>query len=183
MRLTILLFAIACSSLFARADSIDYSGAGSLADHTAVVFGAPVAGKTWSVTTELVEIDNTTTGMIETGNLGHVDITTGTLSACGTALCFTGGSLDITSSNGTTIFDMSFTNGTVLKLGGNTYFNATLTNGGTTMIASNTGSFSSDSVINGVSTTTPESSSLFLLGTGLVGLWWLGREKLKDMGE
>lgn len=180
MRLLLVLLAL---SGFAAADSIDYAGAGSLADKTASEFGSPTLGKAWSVTTVLVEIDDTTTGMIQTGNLGLVTITTTTLSACGTALCFTGGSLDIKNNSGGVIFDESFTNGTVLKLGSNTYFNASLANGGTTMIASLSGSFSSDSVINKAAAVTPESSSLFLLGTGLLGLWWVGREKLKEMGS
>lgn len=178
MRLVLVLLALVG---FAAADSIDYAGAGSLSDHTASEFGSPTVGHAWSVTTVLVEIDNTTTGMVETGNLGLVTITTTTLSTCGTALCFSGGSLDIKAKNGSVIFDESFTNGTILKLGTNTYFNASLVNGGTTMIASLSGSFSSDSVITTASSTVPESSSLFLLGSGLLGLWWIGREKLKEM--
>lgn len=178
MRALLVLLALVS---FAAADSIDYAGAGSLSDKTASEFGSPSLGKAWSVTTILVEIDNTTTGMVETGNLGLVTITTGTLTGCGTALCFTGGSLDIKAKNGSVIFDESFTDGTVLKLGTNTYFNATLSNGGTTMIASLSGSFSSDSVVTTRTSAVPESSSLFLLGSGLVGLWWLGREKLKEM--
>lgn len=175
MRVLLMLLALVG---FAAADSIDYAGAGTLADHTASEFGSPTAGKAWSVTTILVEIDDSTTGMVETGNLGLVTITTGTLSTCGTALCFTGGSLDIKAKNGSVIFDESFTNGTLLKLGTNTYLNASLSNGGTTMIASTTGSFSSDSVVNTRGAPVSESGGLLLLGTGLVGLWWLARQKL-----
>lgn len=162
-------------SLAAYADSIDYAGAGSLSDKTASEFGSPSVGKAWSVTTVLVEIDDTSTGMIQTGNLGLVTITTGTLSSCGTALCFTGGSLDIKNTSGAVIYDMSFTNGTVLKLGTNTYFNASLSNGGTTMIASMSGSFSSDSVVTTAASTVPEPSALWMLGSGLIGLSFMRR--------
>lgn len=142
----------------------------------------PTAGHTWSVTTELVEIDDTSTGMIETGMLGHVDITTSMLSKCGTALCFAGGSLDITSTSGATLFDEVFTSGTVLKFGNSTFFNAVLADGGTTMIASNTGSFSSDSVISTRAGVVAEPASLSLLGSGLITLGFL-RAKSHSSGK
>lgn len=162
-----LLFAL---SLAAYADSIDYSGAGSLADHTASQSGAPSAGRSWSVTSQLVEINDTTTGMITQGVLGHVDITTGRLASCTAGLCFTGGSLDITNTSGGVIFDMAFTSGSVSKSGGNTFLNASLVNGGTTQIESSSGVFSSNSIVSTSAGVAPEPSALWLLGTGLIGL-------------
>jgi hypothetical protein len=162
----ILFAAVLVFSVVAAADTIDYAGGGSIKNGTVTITGSIANGKTWSVTDELMQIDDETTHVIARGDLGKVDITTGTLVACSAGYCFTGGSLDITNTSGDTLFDGSFTSGTITQSGGNTFLNASLVNGGTVLIKSKSGAFSSDSII----TTTPEPSTLGLLGSGLIGL-------------
>lgn len=171
----ILFAAVLVFSVVAAADTIDYAGGGSVKKGTVTIVGSIGNGQTWSVTDELMEIDNTTTNVITRGDLGKVDITTGTLKACSGGYCFSGGSLDITNASGGTLFDGAFTSGTITHSGGNTFLNASMVNGGTVLIKSNNGAFSSDSIITTTSTTTPEPSTLGLMGSGLIGLAFMRR--------
>jgi hypothetical protein len=166
----ILFVAFLAFSVVAAADTIDYAGGGSVKNRTGTITGSIANGKTWSVTDELMQIDDETIHVITRGDLGKVDITTGTLMACSTGFCFSGGSLDITNSSGGTLFDGAFTSGTITQSGGNTFLNASLANGGTVLIKSKSGAFSTDSIITTTAATTPEPSTLGLLGSGLIGL-------------
>jgi hypothetical protein len=163
---------------FARADSIDYSGAGSLSKGTAHISGSLSAGHTWGVLDQLIEIDDETTGQIEQGNLGTVDIVTGTLRSCSLGLCFTGGDLDIRSLTGL-IFKESFVSGSVTQINGNTFLNAVMSQGATLLLEDVNGNFSSDSTVTTVSATTPEPGALGLLGTGLLLLPLFARRRLQ----
>jgi hypothetical protein len=155
---------------FAAADTIDYSGAGSVSAGTAHVSGRVKAGHTWGILDELIEIDNETTGSISQGDLGSVDVVTGTLKACAQGLCFVGGDLDIRDAAGAVIFKGEFTSGTVSEMGGNTFLNAVLTQGATVLLRDAKGNFSSDSTLTTRVAHTPEPSSLWMLGTGFLGL-------------
>jgi hypothetical protein len=154
---------------FAAADTIDYSGAGSLSAGTATVSGSVSAGHTWGVLDQLIEIKNETTGQDQSGLLGSVDVVTGTLFKCASGLCFKGGDLDIRDTAGNVIVKLSFTSGTVSKIGGNTFLNAVLAQGATVLLEDSKGNFSSDSTIS-THTTVPEVPGLWLLGSGLLGL-------------
>lgn len=160
---------------FLCADSIDYAGSGSLSGHTATITGSASAGHTWGVDTELTGIDDLTTGINQQGDLGDVNITTGTLSSCTSGLCFTGGKLDITSTSGAQLVDESFTSGTIARIGGFMFLNATLPNGATVLLADAHGNFSSDSTITATSGAVPEPAGLFLMGSGLLGLCFARR--------
>lgn len=179
MHLTRFVFAVFALSAFAAGDSIDYASAGSLSQHTVTIVGSIAAGKTWSVTDELVDINDTTTGKDAMGQLGKVDITSGLLVKTATGFSFTGGDVKITDNAGVTLIDDVFSSGTITKLGGVTFLNATFAGGGTTEIESQSGVFSSNTIVG----VTPEVPSLFLMGTGLVGIWWLGRTKLIEIGK
>jgi hypothetical protein len=166
----LLIFALLCFPLgsLAHASSIDYASSGSGKDVTVV--GSPTAGSTWSVTDDLIAIGS------QTGSeLGTVNITSGKLTSCATGLCFTGGSVVIKSETGSMIFTGMFSTGTITQSGGQTFLNANLMNGGTTEIASKSGTYSSNTI---VSSAVPEPDTLSMLGAGLVGLWWVGRQKL-----
>lgn len=169
-----LIVAVLCLVPLSLADSIDYSGAGSLSKGTAFVSGSLTAGSTWSVLDVLVEIDNLTTGKIQRGNLGSVDITTGTLSACAGGLCFTGGDLTIIEKSGL-IFKDAFETGMVSMISGNVFLNAVMANGATVLLEDSNGNFSSDSTITVVTATTPETGSWIFMGTGFLGIGALGR--------
>jgi hypothetical protein len=117
--------------------------------------------------------DLTAIGNSQGSELGTVDISTGKLTACSQGLCFTGGSVDIKSEGGITLFDGTFTTGTVTTSGGTTFLNANLASGGTTEIASKNGVYSSNTI---VTVATPEPSGLGLLGAGLLGLAFCVRQ-------
>lgn len=118
---------------------------------------------------ELMEIDNETTHHVTSGDLGKVTMTADDLSKCAAGFCFAIGTLEITSSSGAVIFKGALTDGTLFRKHGALFLNASDTGGGTVAIESKNGVFSSNSI---VSTTVPEVSTLWLLGTGLFGLYF-----------
>lgn len=168
-----ILIALIAFAIPVFADTIDYSGAGSLSNGTARISGKLSAGSTWAVLDNLIEVNDETTGKIMQGQLGSVDIVTGTLTKCGTMLCFNGGDLDIRSTTGAVLFKGAFTSGTISKMGGSTFLNAVMPSGATVLLKDAHGNFSSDSTITTRLAHTPEPSALFLMGTGILALSWL----------
>src|SRR6266566_6477119 len=100
----------------AFADSVtDYATFGTTSAGTATWSGIPVtAGGTISVTSALFAINN-----VSQPAGGTISLTTGTLTAVTGGFTFTGGMIDITnSSSSTTLFQGSFTSGSVMVLNG-----------------------------------------------------------------
>src|SRR6266566_5077177 len=85
---------------------------------------------------------------------------------------FTGGTIDITNSSSTTLFQGSFTSGSVMVLNGITFINAVGNKVSVTLQIGH-GAVSGDTFV------TPEPGTLGLLGTGLVGIAGLVRRKFK----
>lgn len=165
-----LLNAILLMVPLAVADSIDFQGAGTLTNGTAFTNGSPTAGEPWEVGVRLLQIENLSNGFIRRGNLGVIDVLTGTLltNCPGGGFCFFGGHLDIDSVTGASIFDGDFFQGSVTKRNGIVVLTAFLSNGAVTVIHDNLNTFSSQAIVHGA--TVPEPASLMLLGTGLLGL-------------
>lgn len=178
-----LFFALALSLILifpgsALGDSIDYQGAGSLSQGTAAQFGSIRPGHVWEVVTQLIEIDNLTTGMIEHGILGTIDITSGTLFNCAHGLCFHGGSIDIDAVNNSSIFDSPFSGGTISVVNGISTLTAHF--GGrvaAAVIRNNHDEFSSQALTRS-SAPVPEAGTFLLLGTGLLALAGVWRKRL-----
>ena len=139
--------------------------------------GFPAAGSTFTVTI--------------TGSLATLIIDTGTLTGGPGAFTFTGGTLQVISSQGH--FLDGLTSGGLLDFGSNSFainaglvlhppaltsgstsFNFTLAENGTTVIGGTAG-------VNfqGSLTPIPEPTTVGLLGTGLIGLVGMARSKLK----
>lgn len=170
--LALVFFALAAP--IAVAGSIDYQGTGTISGGTASTQGSIAVGKTWEVIDQLVQIDNN--GVVQTGNLGKIDLTTGTLSSCAAGFCFTGGTLDIDNLSDADLALATFTSGSISTAGGVTTLSAFLPNGAATVIKLSNNSFSTQALVG----TVPEPATLGLLGTGLVslaGLVWSKRRK------
>jgi hypothetical protein len=161
----------------ALADTIDYGNLGSIGGGTAIIGGSASAGSTYTLTSQLVSVLDVNTNALSQGALGWVSVTTGTLSACPSGLCFTGGTLTITSAGGATLFQGTFTGGTVSTVLGTTWVQASLGSaGGTGQITFGVGRLGT---ISGDTIVTPEPSTLGLLGTGLIGLAGIVRRKMR----
>jgi hypothetical protein len=139
-----LLLPILLLTTVALADTVDFAGGGSIADHDAGTIGQLKVGSTFSMFDQLQEINDETTHNVQQGDLGKVVITTGALS-----------------------------NGTISQSNGTVFLNANDNGGGTVAIKNKNGVFSSDSIVN--TSTVPEPSALWLLGSGLVGLSFVRR--------
>ncbi len=178
MRRVVLLALLALAlPTAALADTIDYGNLGSVGGSTAIISGSASAGSTYTLTSQLVSIFDVNTNALSQGSLGWVSVTTGTLSACPSGLCFTGGTLTITSAGGATLFTGTFTSGTVSTVLGTTWVQASLgTAGGTGQITFGVGRLGT---ISGDTIVTPEPGTLGLLGTGLIGLAGIVRRKLR----
>jgi PEP-CTERM motif len=159
----------------ALANTIDF-GNGGIIGTNASTSGTPMAGGTWSVSSELTTIVNKNAGTTTTGNLGTVTVTAGTLvSSCGRGcFTFTGGTIDIVGSGGGTLFMGSF-NGTLISAGG--VVSLSYAEGGIPVI----GGFqvSAAGLVSGDTIVTPEPGTLSLLGTGLLGLAGMVRRKIR----
>jgi PEP-CTERM motif len=175
MRRVVLLALLAMAlPTAALANTIDF-GNGGIIGTNASTSGTPVAGGTWSVSSELTTIVNTNAGTTTTGNLGTVTVTTGTLVSCGTGcFTFTGGTIDIVGSGGGTLFMGSF-NGTLISAAG--VISLSYAEGGIPVI----GGFqvSAAGLVSGDTIVTPEPGTLGLLGTGLLGLAGIVRRKIR----
>jgi PEP-CTERM motif len=173
MRRVVLLAVLALAlPTVAMASTFDFGNAGTLGT-TASMSGSATVGGTITLTSVLTSIDNN--GVMTTGNLGTVSMTTGTLAACGTGcFTFTGGTVDIWNSSSQLLFHGTF-NGTVTVVGG--VISVMYQPGGSPVI----GGFqvSAAGVVSGDTIVTPEPGTLGLLGTGLVGLAGLVRRKLR----
>jgi hypothetical protein len=181
MRRVVLLALLALAlPTAALADTIDYANLGSVGSGTAIISGSATAGSTYSLTSQLVMVKDETTNVTTSGALGWVNVTTGTLSACPAGLCFTGGTLTVTSAGGATLFQGTFTNGVVtvnpLSPGILSVTAFLGTAGGTAQFVFNVGQ---TGIVSGDTVVTPEPGTLGLLGTGLVGLAGIVRRKLR----
>ena len=168
MRRVVLLAVLALAlPVAAFADSVtDYATFGTTSAGTATWSGIPAtAGGTISVTSALFAIN----GVSQPAG-GTVSLTTGTLTAVTGGFTFTGGTIDITNSSSTTLFQGSFTSGSVMVLNGITFINAVGNKVSVTLQIGH-GAVSGDTFV------TPEPGTLGLLGTGLAGIGGLVRRK------
>lgn len=161
----------------ALGDSIDYQGVGLLTNHTAFERGMIAAGHIWEAGDRLTQIIDLTTGHIVRGNLGIVDVTTGRLLPCAAGFCFAGGTLDIDSIHGGSIFDGNFSRGSIDVENGFVVLNAFFTNGAAAVIRDHRNSFSTQALVRGVGAQVPEPATFALMGSGLVSLAFLWRKR------
>jgi hypothetical protein len=155
-------------SSFAFADSFDYQAAGTLQAGTAFTSGSISAGHFWDIGDRLFTIENLTSGVTQSGNLGIVDVQTGVLSSCSSGFCFNGGTLDIDDLRGNDVFLGRILSGEISSSNGVTILSARLANGATTVIKERGGEYSSQALVHGAAV--PEPASWLLLGTGLLTL-------------
>lgn len=179
----LLLFTLGLpAAALANSITVDYQGYGTLSAGTASLGGGCLgipggAGCQWIVNMQLVGINSTQ------GNLGTINITTGVETAgCG-GFCFTGGSVTIWNNSHAVLFHGTFASGSIV-LSSSPLINGfniqgTLSNGltvATQVFAGQNGNFtvSSDTII-----VTPEPSTLGMLGTGLLSIAGLMRQKAR----
>ena len=168
MRRVVLLAVLALAlPTAALANIIDYSNRGSAALNTATITGSASAGKTLTMSSELIGIGNTL------GSLGTVTVTTGVLVGGNGSFTFTGGTITIVSSTNVTLFSGTFTSGTVMVVNGFTNINY--------FVGGLAGGFqiAKGGVVSGDTIVTPEPGTLGLLGTGLIGLAGIVRRKIR----
>lgn len=167
MKLAVLLAVLTFVPLV-RADSIDYSGSGSIANHTARIFGQLAVDHIWGVTDQLREITDLTTGKIlAEGNLGMDTLMTGLLSKCGNDLCFSSGSIDIDGRHGNSIFDGKLTHGVIDVENGFVFLHAEIgTQGGTVFLKTPRGFVSSETIAPSRAPIVAEPATYLLWGTG-----------------
>jgi hypothetical protein len=158
----------------AKADSFDFQAAGSLAAGTASVFGRIASGRHWGVTDELISITDVTTGHVQTGMLGTIDLVTGALMKSGNSFFFTGGTVDVDGLHGQSLFDATFMKGSVSTVNGVTILTGRFMGGGATLIKEGQGDFSTQVLTGRHGAVIPEPASLVLMssGFGLIALLW-----------
>lgn len=153
----------------AVADSVDYQGAGNLLNGTAIVMGTIAANQTWSVTDQLLQIDDLTTGHDVIGHLGTITVSAGPLFACPAGFCFGSGTLDVDGTHGNSIADGTFFSGSISKVDGVTTLQGFLNNGAATVIRDHGNSFSTQAIVHSPAMI-PEPMPLVLMGTGLLAM-------------
>lgn len=177
-----IVLALSIMTPLALADSIDYSGSGSVANHTARIFGHLSVGSIWGVTDQLHEIIDLTTNKIlaEGTNIGMDTVMTSTLFKCAAGLCFSSGMIDIDVRGKHHLdLDGTLTHGQISILDGFVSLQAQLGQNGGTILLKNPKGFVSTQTIAQQAPVVAEPGTLVLFGSGVVALGWKLWEKRK----